>query len=553
MKQQTKRLLKSLCMAVGVVLLSAVDPLAGYATERTIDIKHLGEGQSIVRVDAQAKYLLLPVEESSPESKLYMIVDNDVVRTFNVRLAVNKVDYFVPVDLSGYADKHISFNFQLAPESALCWKEMKLSDQFDSSNREKFRPAYHFSPAWGWMNDPNGMVYKDGEYHLFYQYNPYGSMWGNMHWGHAISKDLIHWEHQPVAIAPDALGTIFSGSCVVDKDNTAGFGAGAIVAFYTSASDRQVQSMAYSLDNGRTFKKYDRNPILTSTQRDFRDPKVFWHKESNKWIMVLAVGQEMQLYSSPNLKDWTYESSFGEGQGAHAGVWECPDLIELPVKGTELKKWVLICNINPGGPFGGSATQYFVGTFDGKQFVNESPALTKWMDYGKDHYATVTWSNAPEDRKIALAWMSNWEYANNVPTLQYRSANSVPRDLALYTKNGQTYLSSTPSPEMLKLRGKAQKKGTFKVDRSHEVNPILSDHTGTYEIEIKFKNNGADIMSFQLFNSKGEEVEMHYNLLDNTFTMDRRNSGATDFSKTFATGLPRPRSPPLRNIPYVCW
>ncbi len=222
MKQQTKRLLKSLCMAVGVVLLSAVDPLAGYAAERTIDIKHLGEGQSIVCVDARAKYLLLPVEESSPESKLYMIVDNDVVRTFNVRLAVNKVDYFVPIDLSGYADKHISFNFQLAPESALCWKEMKLSDQFDSSNREKFRPAYHFSPAWGWMNDPNGMVYKDGEYHLFYQYNPYGSMWGNMHWGHAISKDLIHWEHQPVAIAPDALGTIFSGSCVVDKDNTAG-------------------------------------------------------------------------------------------------------------------------------------------------------------------------------------------------------------------------------------------------------------------------------------------------------------------------------------------
>ena len=542
MKQQTKRLLKSLCMAVGIILLSAVDPLAGYAAERTIDIKHLGEGQSIVRVDARAKYLLLPVEESSPESKLYMIVDNDVVRTFNVRLAVNKVDYFVPVDLSGYADKHISFNFQLAPESALCWKEMKLSDQFDSSNREKFRPAYHFSPAWGWMNDPNGMVYKDGESHLFYQYNPYGSMWGNMHWGHAISKDLIHWEHQPVAIAPDALGTIFSGSCVVDKDNTAGFGAGAIVAFYTSASDRQVQSMAYSLDNGRTFKKYDRNPILTSTQRDFRDPKVFWHKESNKWIMVLAVGQEMQLYSSPNLKDWTYESSFGEGQGAHAGVWECPDLIELPVKGTELKKWVLICNINPGGPFGGSATQYFVGAFDGKQFVNESPALTKWMDYGKDHYATVTWSNAPEDRKIALAWMSNWEYANNVPTLQYRSANSVPRDLVLYTKNGQTYLSSTPSPEVLKLRGKAQKKGSFKVDRSHEVNPVLPDPTGTYEIEIKFKNNGADIMSFQLFNSKGEEVEMRYNLLDNTFTMDRRNSGITDFSKTFATATSAPIS-----------
>lgn len=513
-----------------------------HAADNRLDIKHLGDGQSIVRIDTNSRYLWLPIEESSPESKLYMIVDNDVVRTLNVRLASNRVDYFVPVDLAGYNDKSVSFNFQLTPESAICWKEMKLSDQFDASNREKYRPLYHFSPAYGWMNDPNGMVYKDGEYHLFYQYNPYGSMWGNMHWGHATSKDLIRWDHQPVAIAPDALGTIFSGSCVVDKDNTAGFGPGAIVAFYTSASDRQVQSMAYSLDNGRTFKKYDRNPILTSTQRDFRDPKVLWHADSKKWIMILAVGQEMQLYSSPNLKDWTFESRFGEGQGVHAGVWECPDLIQLPVKGTELKKWVLICNINPGGPFGGSATQYFVGTFDGKQFVNESPALTKWMDWGKDHYATVTWSNAPQDRTIALAWMSNWEYANNVPTSQYRSANSVPRELELYTKNGQTYLTSKPVPELLGLRGKAQKKGSFKVDRSHEINPILDNNQGTYEIEIKFKNAGADVIGFQLSNTKGEEVEMYYNLLENTFTMDRRNSGKVDFSKSFATVTSAPVS-----------
>lgn len=532
--KQVKRLLKRLCVAAGIVLCGMTDPLAGYAADRTFDIRHLGGGQSLIRVDTQDRYLLLPVEESSPESKLCMMVDNAEVRTLNVRLAVNQVDYFVPVDLSGYAGRPIIFSFQRAPESALCWKEMRLSDRFDASNREKYRPAYHFSPAWGWMNDPNGMVYKDGEYHLFYQYNPYGSMWGNMHWGHAISWDLIHWEHQPVAIAPDALGTIFSGSCVVDKENTAGFGAGAIVAFYTSAGDRQTQSLAYSLDNGRTFKKYDRNPILISTQPDFRDPKVFWHQASNRWIMVLAVGQEMRFYSSPNLKEWTYESSFGEGQGVHAGVWECPDLIELPVKGTKEKKWVLICNINPGGPFGGSATQYFVGTFDGKQFVNESPSLTKWMDYGKDHYATVTWSNAPDDRKIALAWMSNWEYANNVPTLQYRSANSVPRDLFLYTKNGQTYLSSTPSPEVLKLRGKAQRKSSFKVDRPQEIQPLLPDNAGTYEIEIRLRSNGADVMSFQLLNAKGEAVEMAYNLLDRTFTMDRRNSGITDFSKSFA-------------------
>lgn len=539
--KRIKDYLKQMCMTTAVATLSlAFTPCL--AADNNLEIKHLGEGQSIVRLDANAKYLLLPVEEASQESKLYMIIDNDVVKTLNVRLAVNKVDYFVPVDLSAYTDKNISFNFQLTPSTAICWNEMKLSDTFDTTNREKFRPVYHFTPAYGWMNDPNGMVYKDGEYHLFYQYNPYGSMWGNMHWGHAISKDLVSWEHQPVAISPDALGTIFSGSCVVDTDNTAGFGAGAIIAFYTSASDRQVQSMAYSLDNGRTFQKYDRNPILTSTDRDFRDPKVFWHADTKKWIMILAVGQEMQIYSSPNLKEWAYESSFGEGHGVHAGVWECPDLFELPVRGTELKKWVLLCNINPGGPFGGSATQYFVGTFDGKTFTNESPNLTKWMDYGKDHYATVTWSNAPKDRKIAIAWMSNWDYANNVPTMQYRSANSVPRDLELFTRNGQTYLSSLPSPEMLKLRGKAQKKGSFKVDRSHEINQLLADNKGTYELEIEFKNNNADVMSLQLFNSKGEEVELYYNLLDNRFTMDRRNSGQTSFSKTFASATIAPIS-----------
>lgn len=528
---------------VSLSLLGAIIAVTSMKAENNdFIVKHLGEGQSIIQIDTPSKYLLLPIEEASGESKLYMIVDNDVVKTLDIRLAINKVDYYVPLDISGYSDKNISFNFHRTPENAVCWKEMKLSDQFDATNREKFRPVYHFTPAYGWMNDPNGMVYKDGEYHLFYQYNPYGSMWGNMHWGHAISKDLVSWEHQPVAISPDALGTIFSGSCVVDTDNTAGFGAGAIIAFYTSASDRQVQSMAYSLDNGRTFQKYDRNPILTSTDRDFRDPKVFWHADTKKWIMVLAVGQEMQIYSSPNLKEWAYESSFGEGHGVHAGVWECPDLFELPVRGTELKKWVLLCNINPGGPFGGSATQYFVGTFDGKTFTNESPNLTKWMDYGKDHYATVTWSNAPKDRKIAIAWMSNWDYANNVPTMQYRSANSVPRDLELFTRNGQTYLSSLPSPEMLKLRGKAQKKGSFKVDRSHEINQLLANNNGTYELEIKFKNNNADMMSLQLFNSKGEEVELYYNLLDNRFTMDRRNSGQTSFSKTFASATIAPIS-----------
>lgn len=495
-------------------------------------IKHLGDGQSIVQIDEQKKFLLLPVEEASPEAKLYMIADNDVVRSMNVRLAVNKVDYFVPVDLTGFDNKHLSFNFQLIPDSALCWEEMKLSDEFDVSNREKYRPVYHFSPAYGWMNDPNGMFYKDGVYHLFYQHNPYGSMWGNMHWGHATSTDLVTWEHHGDAISPDALGTIFSGSCVVDKDNTAGFGAGAVIAFYTSASDRQVQSMAYSLDNGKTFKKYARNPILTSTQRDFRDPKVIWHEDTKKWIMVLAVGQEMEIYSSADLKSWTLESKFGEGQGAHGGVWECPDLLELPVEGTELKKWVLVCNLNPGGPFGGSATQYFVGTFDGKRFVNESPAVTKWMDWGKDHYATVTWSDAPDNRRIAIAWMSNWQYANDVPTSQYRSPNSVPRDLSLFAIDGGIYLQSAPSPELLKLRG-VSKKRSFKVNGTRIVKDLIPNNEGAYEIELSLKNQQAEIIGFRLYNDKGEEVDMQYDMKEKKFSMDRRKSGEVNFNENF--------------------
>lgn len=488
----------------------------------------------MVRTVKEYKYLLLPVEEKAGESRISLIVDNQTAQTIHVRLAVNKVDYFVPFELAGYDADKLVLDIHGVAENALCWQEMKLSDSFDKQNRELYRPIYHFTPEYGWMNDPNGMVYKDGEYHLFYQYNPYGCMWGNMHWGHAVSKDLLSWEHLPIALAPDGLGAIFSGSCVVDKNNTAGFGKDAIVAFYTSAGASQTQSMAYSLDNGRTFTKYAGNPILTSSARDFRDPKVFWHEPTQKWMMILAVGQEMQIFSSGNLKEWTYESSFGEGQGAHGGVWECPDLIQLPVKGTDQKKWVLICNLNPGGIFGGSATQYFVGDFDGHRFVNESPALTKWMDWGKDHYATVTWSNAPANRTIAIAWMSNWEYANDVPTMQYRSANSVPRDLYLYEQDGETYLASVPSEELLALRDKPVKKGSFKVNKVREVKKLLKENSGAYEIEVKVKNVNANEFGFQLYNSKGEEVSFSYNLSTKQFSMDRAQSGKTSFSKHFA-------------------
>lgn len=499
----------------------------------------MGEGHCLVHINTNQRYLLLPVEEVMPDVRVSMIVNNKEVNVADVRLAVNRVDYFVPLDLSDYAGKNILLKFKLGSNdpirgklSAVCCKEMKLSDTFDTGNREKFRPTYHFSPLYGWMNDPNGMVYKDGEYHLFYQHNPYGSKWGNMHWGHAISKDLINWEHRPDAITPDALGTIFSGSAVVDTDNTAGFGAGAIVAIYTQNSDRQVQSIAYSTDNGRSFTKYENNPVLTSDARDFRDPKVFWHKETQRWIMLLAVGQEMQIFSSSNLKDWAFESSFGEGQGAHGGVWECPDLFELPVDGTNEKKWVLLCNLNPGGPFGGSATQYFVGTFNGKEFVNESPSKTKWMDWGKDHYATVTWSDAPDNRRIAIAWMSNWQYANDVPTSQYRSPNSVPRDLSLFTVDGETYLQSAPSPELLKLRD-ISKKRSFKVNGTRTIKDMIAGNEGAYEIELTIENQYADVIGFHLYNDKGEEVDMQYDMKEKKFSMDRCKSGDVGFNENF--------------------
>ena len=502
-------------------------------------IRHLVCEQNIVSLDVTEDYLLLPIQDDAPEGKICVVKDNEQKGTLmNVRLARERVDSYVPFALSAYKGQHISIDIQGIPANALCWKELKMSGSFDMTNKEKFRPVYHHTPAYGWMNDPNGMFYKDGVYHLYFQWNPYGSVWGNLHWGHSTSTDLMHWKFEGCAIVPDAWGAIFSGSCVVDHNNTAGFGKGAVVAFYTSAKatpwgDVQSQSMAYSLDNGKTFTKYEGNPILTSSEKDFRDPKVFWYAPGKHWVMMLAVGQHMEIYSSVNLKEWKKESEFGAMQGAHGGVWECPDLVEIPVEGTREKKWVLICNLNPGGPFGGSAAQYFVGSFDGKKFVNESPTQTKWMDWGKDNYATVTWNNAPDGRCIALGWMSNWQYANNVPTRQYRSANTLARDLTLYREGQELYLKSTPSVEVKKARGKKVSIPSFRVSEKHEMVNLFEDNQGAYEVEIVIQNAGASKIAFCLLNDKGEKVSMYYDLNRKQFVMDRSESGTVDFSKDF--------------------
>lgn len=524
---------KALCL--GVFLCTGL--VAG--AQGNLQIRHLANEQNIVVLDSVKKFLHLPVQDDAPEGKVNVVIDNkgQFAQSMNVRLARERIDSYVPLDLSAYVDQNVSIDIAGMPSSSLCWKELKMSDSFDMTNKEMFRPVYHHTPVYGWMNDPNGMFYKDGVYHLYFQYNPYGSVWGNMHWGHSTSTDLMHWKFEGCAIVPDAWGAIFSGSCVVDHENTAGFGKEAVVAFYTSAKstpwgDIQMQSMAYSLDNGKTFTKYEGNPILTSSEKDFRDPKVFWYAPGKHWVMILAVGQHMEIYSSVNLKEWKKESEFGAMQGAHGGVWECPDLVEIPVEGTREKKWVLICNLNPGGPFGGSAAQYFVGSFDGKKFVNESPTQTKWMDWGKDNYATVTWNNAPDGRCIALGWMSNWQYANNVPTRQYRSANTLARDLTLYREGQELYLKSTPSVEVKKARGEKVSISSFKVSDKHEV-MLFNDGQGAYEIEMVIQNAGSSKIGFALLNEKGEKVDMYYDLNRKLFVMDRSESGIVDFSRDF--------------------
>ena len=492
----------------------------------------LGEKHAMIKLEQGKKYILLPVEEKEEHAHIRVVRNNQLVRTINCRLAVNNVDYFVPYEIGEGELFEITFNGNVRSTGAIndfaCWKRMTYSDTFDTKNVEKHRPIYHHTPQYGWMNDPNGMFYKDGVWHLCYQYNPYGSQWENLSWGHSTSTDLINWKAEPTALEPDALGMMFSGCCVVDKNNTAGFGKDAIVALYTTAGARQTQSLAYSTDGGKTFTKYADNPIITSNVPDFRDPHVFWNEEAGFWNMILAAGQQMSIYSSKDLKEWKHESDFGAEYGNHVGVWECPDLMKMNVKGTNKDKWMLICNINPGGPFGGSATQYFIGQFDGHKFTCEDePSETKWMDYGKDHYATITFDNAPEGRHVGIAWMSNWQYANQVPTKQYRSANSIVRDFGLFEYKGETYCSITPAKEMLAARGAR-----------------VSQPTEACEIVVTVKGDAQIILR----NAKGERVVMTYDDEEETFDMDRRRSGNISFSDAFPVATSSPTYGKVRQL-----
>lgn len=491
---------------------------------------------TIVRITQPAKYLLLPVEEEKDEAKVLLDTGSPLDTWMDVRLARDKVDYYVPFALGTSVPAtvrilHLDNNALALKEGAL-----RLADEWEATNTDFYRPAYHFTPAYGWMNDPNGMFYKDGVYHLCFQYNPYGSKWGNMHWGHAVSTDLLHWKEVAPALARDTMGHIFSGSSVVDKDNTAGYGKGAIIAFYTSASEAngQVQCMAYSTDDGYTFTKYEHNPVLRPFDglKDFRDPKVFWYEPAGKWYMIVSADKEMRFYSSPNLKEWTYVSAFGKGYGAQPNQFECPDFLRMPVDGDPNKmKYVMIVNINPGCLFGGSATEYFVGEFDGQRFVCDTPPeVAKFLDYGKDHYATVCFSNT-DNRTLGIAWMSNWQYANITPIRQYRGANTLPREYSLFTKDGSIYMASNVAPEAKALRQETRQLAPMNVREAVTVKDLLPAADGKLELEMDITPGKAARTGFVLFNEKGEKVDVYLDLAAGKLVMDRTESGLVDFGE----------------------
>lgn len=480
------------------------------------------------------KYLLIPIEDNAAITKVSVQKDGKAISpSLEIRIAQTKVDYWVPLNVDKYKGQEITLLFDYVKKSDIGFSQINQSDTFDFDYNEKYRPDYHFSPCYGWTNDPNGMVYYNGEYHLYYQHNPYGSLWGNMHWGHAVTKDLIKWEHLPVAIAPDSLGAIFSGSAVIDKDNTAGFGKKTLVAIYTSAGQIQTQSIAYSIDNGRTFAKYENNPVLLDPHYiDFRDPKVFWHKQSQQWIMSLATTQTITFYGSKNLKDWSRLSEFGEGIGNHGGVWECPDLFPLIYKGQT--KWVLFVSINPGGPNGGSATQYFIGTFDGKTFTPDNLPYPLWIDYGRDNYAGVTWNDAPQNRRIFIGWMSNWDYANEVPTINFHNAMTVPRELTLAHNGKHIVIASQPVPEISKMRTEAKAVNNTKVETVFSIDQLLANNTGAFDIEMTIKTSSTKKFNIYLTNKKTESLKFVFDLETDTLSVDRSESGLINFSNNFA-------------------
>jgi len=438
-------------------------------------------------------------------------------------------------------------------EQKLTTTDTYMTDYYN----ETYRPQFHFSPEEKWMNDPNGLVYHQGVYHLFHQYYPDDIVWGPMHWGHATSKDLVHWEHKPIALYPDEHGLIFSGSAVVDKNNSSGFGSienPPLVAIYTyhlmegekaGNLDFQTQGIAYSLDNGDTWTKFEGNPVIGNEGiKDFRDPKVAWHEETQKWIMTLVAGDHAKFYSSHDLKEWVLMSEFGKNLGAHGGVWECPDLFKLKVEGTDEEKWVLLISINPGAPNGGSGTQYFIGDFDGKTFTSDQKE-DRWVDWGTDNYAGVTFNNVPNGDRIFIGWMSNWLYANITPTEIWRGAMTLPRKLTLKKNAGDYRLFNFPVEGINAI---VSEKIHITMVVVAEANQLITEENFN-QSEIRFTTSSKDFQ-LKFSNDANDELLLTMTGEDKTFFLDRSKSGVVDFQEDFGKEIQQMPVPDLPEGEY---
>ncbi|WP_128330408.1 GH32 C-terminal domain-containing protein [Apibacter sp. HY039] len=493
-----------------------------------------------IDINTSDKFLLLPIENSAPEIKIYFEIDgNQIIFPLSARLALTQVDYWIPVNIERFTGHKISILLNEINEQYSSHLKITTANNFDFNYDEPYRPRYHFSPYYGWANDPNGMVYYEGYYHLFYQFNPFGTTWGNMTWGHAVSQDLLNWEHLPEGLSPDERGTIFSGSAVVDVNNTAGFGNNALIAIYTNSGEIQTQNLAFSLDNGKSFSKYSNNPVLSdSSLVDFRDPKVFWHKASKRWIMSLATSQAIRFYSSTDLKTWSKLSEFGQDVGAHDGVWECPDL--FPLLFEDRVFWVLLVSINPGGPNGGSATQYFLGNFDGNKFTPLDLPYPLWLDYGKDNYAGVCWNNTLNEEILFIGWMSNWEYANLVPSVNFKNAMTLPRNLRLFNNGIHLAIASYPIHAVKKLRKSVTEYELKNITQPSVSYQLPKDSQGCVEIELVLKLQTSSKFEISLSNDLGENIIYFFLINENRIYMDRSKSGITNFSSDFITTIHAP-------------
>lgn len=478
---------------------------------------------------ATARYMLVPAADKGSMARLTITANGESLlgEPQSIRLAsAESATYWIPIDLADWQGESLTVTIMGGEAD-----DIRFADSIPMEYDEQYRPKYHFSPYFGWTNDPNGMYYLDGEWHLAFQFNPYGTTHGNMHWGNAVSKDLMHWENLPAIIAPDSLGAIFSGSSVVDKDNTSGFGENSVVAIYTSAGRMQRQSIAWSNDKGRNFTKYDGNPVLADpAHRDYRDPKVAWIED--KWVMSLATGEVITFYGSKDLKSWEKLSEFGRGIGSHAAVWECPDLLRMEYNGEE--KWVLLVSINPGGPNGGSVTQYFIGDFDGTEFHADPLPYPLWIDWGVDNYAGVTFGNV-EGRHLFMGWMSNWNYSNFTPTRYYRNAMTLPRELSLKHNGDHLFLASRPAAEVYAARKQYAQHKDVKVDGKVFVGDLMKGLDGAYAMTMRLTPKGDGEYGFRLCNSLGEYVEFRFDPAEATLTLDRSKSGKVEFSERYIT------------------